>query len=456
MAERLNVLLVVIGGARADHVSCYGYAQETTPFLDQVAGEGVRFTNMVTTEPHPLGAHAALFTGLHSTTHGATEEAPFLAPRHKLLPEYLKAVGYRTAAFCAHPLVSPETGFGPGFDAFFTQRHHNRLAARALLYGRKASDRLLRRDDSGARRTGQALKRWLASDDQPFFAFVHFNETHPRFRPPLPYDRMFLPKGVDLVRARAVDQDRDGYLARRAEMSAADVSIMTALYDGELRYVDQQLREIVEFLRARGAWEHTLFITTSAHGDTLGERGSARHRLGMSDALLRVPLVVRCPSRVPQGFVVEELAQTTDLLPTILQLLDISEDTGKPQGRALFNHTRVVPGPAATISERFRSNLSAIQRRFPEFDARPFDVRHKAIRTRREKFIWRSDEANELYDLLLDPGEATNLIDSRPQRAESLRRQLFDWLAHVEKSAAEKRVPRFAAALPPQSGQSEM
>jgi arylsulfatase A-like enzyme len=449
MTERLNVLLVVLGGARADHLSCYGYARETTPFLDRVAQEGVRFTNMVTAEPHTLGAHAALLTGLHSVTHGATEETACLVPRHLVLPQYLKAAGYRTAAFCANPLVSPESGFGAGFDAFFTQRHHNRLAARALLYGRRASDRLLRRHDAGGRRTARALNRWLAAGDQPFCALIHFNETQPCFRPPAPYDRMFLPKGVDPARAKAVDQDRDGQLATRAEMSAEDISIVTALYDGELRYVDQRLSEVAKFLQARGVWERTLFIVTAAHGDTLGERGVAGYRLGMPDSLIRVPLIVRCPLRVPQGFVVEEPAHTTDLLPTILRLVDVPEEGDTLQGRALFNGTGVAPGPGATISERFRPNLSALQRRFPDFDTRPFDVRQKAIRTRREKFIWRSDEANELYDLSRDPGEMVNLIDRRPERAEILRRQLFDWLAHVEKFDTEKPVPRLDAALPP-------
>lgn len=445
MADRLNVLIVVLGGARADHVSCYGYARETTPFLDQVAHEGVRFTQMITTEPHTLGAHAALFTGLHSVSHGATEESPFLAPRHTLLPQYFHAAGYRTAAFCTNALVSPDTGFGPGLDAFFTQRHHNRLATRALLYGRKASDRLLRRRDAGARRTGQAVRRWLAAGDRPFFAFVHFNETLLQFRPPPPYDRVFIPKGVDAARAGTFAQERDAFLARGAELCGEDAVVLTALYDGALRYVDQQLREIAEHLQARQVWDQTLLVVTSGHGDALG----AHHSFGLSDVMLRVPLIVRCPARVPQGFVVEELAQTTDLLPTLLQLAGVGEDTSGLQGHALFNSGGVVPGPAYTISERFRPDLAALQKCFPELDTRPFDVRQKALRTRREKIIWRSDEANELYDLALDPRETTNLIAHRPERAEALRRQLFDWLARVEKFEADKLASRLEGTLSP-------
>ncbi len=164
-------------------------------------------------------------------------------------------------------------------------------------------------------------------------------------------------------------------------------------------------------------------------------------KFGLHDALLRVPLLLRCPGYVPQGFVVDELAQTTDILPTILGLLNVSEDGGRMQGRSLLDAGRAAPGPAFSISERFRPHLAAFQRRFPDFDTRPFDVRQKAIRSKREKFIWHSDEANEYYDLVADPGETTNRIESGGERAEALRRQLFDWLATVEKFESEEQAP---------------
>jgi arylsulfatase A-like enzyme len=433
MTDRLNVLVVVLEGVRADHLSGSGYARATTPFLDALARDGVRFSNMIATSPGTLSSHAALFTGVHSVTHGATGENRFLSSRHKSLQEYLKSAGYRAAAFCTNPWVSPETGFGRGFDAFFTQRHDSGLAALALLYGRRASDRILRRKDAGARRTNEALKRWLADGDQPFFAFMHLNETHLPYRPPPPYDRVFLQRSVGAARVRSVNQDANRHLAGRAEMSEEDFAILTALYDGALRYVDHRLNEIADFLRACGEWDRTLLVVTADHGEHLGEHGLMGHRVGLYDAVLRVPLVVRCPERVPQGFVVEDLAETTDIAPTILRLLDITDDTAQMQGRALFDGGRATAGPAFTVSERFHPDLSVLQQRFPYFDARFLDVRTKAIRTRREKFIWRSDEANEFYDLTADPGERTNVIEHAAERADALRRQLFDWLAAVEK-----------------------
>jgi len=124
-----------------------------------------------------------------------------------------------------------------------------------------------------------------------------------------------------------------------------------------------------------------------------------------------------------------------------MRLLDIADDTAQMQGRALLDGGRATAGPAFIVSERFRPDLSVLQQRFPNFDARFLDVRTKAIRTRREKFIWRSDEANEFYDLAVDPGERTNLIGQAAERADALRRQLFDWLALVEKFETDESAP---------------
>ena len=449
-SERLNLVLVVLDGARADHLSCAGYRRETTPFLDQVARDGVRFTHMIATAPWTLPAHASLFTGLYSVTHGATDENRFLSGRYPLLAEYLKTAGYRTAAFCTNPWVDPSTGFGRGFDAFFTQRQQ-RLAARALQFGRRAGDRLLRRDDSGARRSNHALRHWIAASDQPFFAFVHYNETRLPFHLRAPYDRLFMPRGIAPTRVRGVNQDDTKLMAGDAEMTEEDFAILTALYDGALRYADTRLREIAEFLQARDEWNRTLFIVTADHGEHLGDRGMLGHQFALSDAVLRVPLLLRCPPRLPQGFVVEELAQTTDILPSVLRLLDVSDDAGHLQGRALLDAGRVTPGPSFTISERFRPPQAALQRAAVRFDVRPFDVRQKAIRSKREKFIWRSDEANELYDLVLDPGETHNVAASQPERADGLRRQLFDWLAEIEKAEVDAPAsPEAAERRPPQ------
>jgi arylsulfatase len=424
--DAVNVLLVVLEGARPDHLTGAGYDRDTTPFLDQVAREGVRFTHAFTTAASSAPAHASMLTGLFPSLHGVTEEAPALGPAPRVLPELLKAAGYRTAAFCPDPSLGPEMGFGRGFDRFYTQRVGGRITGRAADYARRASDRVLGRGDAGARRTTQALLDWLAAGREPFFAFVHYREPLRPIRPPAPYDRTFMPPALTAPQAPTVNQPATG--TPRA-VGVDEAATLAALHDGALRYADLRLKQIADALMADGRWDQTLFILTASYGEDLGE-AETTGATTLRDTTLHVPLILRCPSRIPAGFVVEEFAQPSDLLPTVAALSDCALDA-PVQGRVLLGTAGATAGPSAVMAEAFRCAASR--------------VRHKVIRTRREKLVWRSDEANALYDLGRDPQERRNLASEEPGRADRLRRGLFDWLADSERWAVAHGLPRTAA-----------
>lgn len=390
--DTANVLVVVLEGARADHMSCYGYGRETTPFLDQLARQGVRCSSAFTTAPGLLPAFASLLTGLFPHAHGATEESGMLAAGPPALPELLRAAGYRTAAFCASPAVSPERGLGRGFDRFYAGGA-GRFTGRAADYARRASDRVLGRADAGARRTLQALLAWVRGASEPFAAVVHLRETAGTQPPPAPYDRMF---------ARE-PHDAPG----------------TPWHDGALRYSDLRLRELAEALQADGAWDRTLTVVTATHGATLD--GTPESGAQWTPSALHIPLLLRAPGRVPRGFVVDEIAQTCDIAPTILALLDIAAPDAVMQGRALLRDGAATPGPGFAFAERFRQA--------------PADVRCKAVRNARAQFVWRSDEANAFYDLARDGEHGPDRLASEVPRADVLRRALFDWLAASERWA---------------------
>jgi arylsulfatase A-like enzyme len=418
-SEKVNVLLVVLEGARPDHLTGSGYERDTTPFLDQVAREGVRFTHAFTSAPASVPAHASLFTGLFPSLHGVTEEAPVLGSALRVLPEMLKAAGYRTAAFCPDPSLGPEAGFGRGFDRFYSQRVGGRITGRAADYARRASDRVLGRGDAGARRSTQALLEWLGAGPQPFFAFVHYREPLRPIRAPAPYDRAYMPASLSPAQARHANQ---AVVGRTQSVTAEESAALAALHDGALRYVDLRLKQVADALAADDRWDETLLILTASYGEDLGE-GGIMGGPSLRDTALHVPLVMRCPRRIPAGFVVQEFAQSVDLLPTIAALTDCDLDT-PVQGRALLTASGATAGPAAVVAELYRPAIAA------------GTVRRKVIRTQREKFVWQSDESNALYDLARDPGEQRNLAGEEPERADRLRRSLFDWLANSQRWAA--------------------
>lgn len=392
--EAVNVLLVVLEGARADHMGCYGYGRDTTPFLDQLARQGVRCTSAFTTAPAVLPAVASLLTGLFPHAHGATEETGALPTGPPTLAELLRGAGYRTAAFCASGALTPERGLGRGFDRFRGGTGAGRFTGRAADYARRASDRVLGRADAGARRTLQALREWVRAGDEPFAALVHLGEPSGALPPPAPYDRMF----------PGEHGDEPG----------------TAWHDGALRYVDLRLRELAEALEADGRWDRTLTVVTATHGATLDADASGAGRCAPN--VLRVPLLLRAPGRVPRGFVMDEIAQSCDVAPTVLALAGVAAPDAVMQGRTLLRDGAATPGPDFAFAEGFRHE--------------PRDVRCKAVRSARAQFVWRSDEANAFYDLARDGERGPDRLAGDVSRADVLRRALFEWLAASERWAA--------------------
>jgi arylsulfatase A-like enzyme len=188
-------------------------------------------------------------------------------------------------------------------------------------------------------------------------------------------------------------------------------------------------------------WERTLLVVTADHGTDLREHEMPAPGLGLFDTQIRIPLLLRWPARLPQGFAVEEIAQQVDVLPSVLDLVGLGEETPAVQGRVLVRDGRVTAGPAFAIAELFRPDLEALGQGGAVVDARRCDVRQRALRTRREKYVWRSDEDNAFHDLAADPGERRNLVREEPGRARAARSLLFDWLASVDGAVPAQGAP---------------
>ncbi len=429
-----NFVVLILDCTRADHLSCYGYERETSPFLDSLAARGTRFANMVSAAPWTLPSHGALFTGTYSAAHGATDEHRYLSPDLVTLPEILKEAGYATGAFCCNPWVSPETGFDRGVDHFYTGRP-NHAAARPVMIARKIIDVLTGRRDSGSFRTNRAFGSWVESRpaDTPFFAFVHYNETHLHFHPPARYRKMFTEELDTPARIRALNQDCNAYIAGAVEMTDDDFRLLTALYDAELRYADSRVERMAAELDRLGRLDDTVFVISADHGENLGDHGMMSHKFCVYDTLLRVPLVMAGPG-VPAGEVSEAQVQNVDIMPTLAALAGARlPDNGQVAGKPLVVDGKLGSGHDYVFSERYRPNLGSFRKQFPDFDASLVDVRKRSVSDGRSKFIWHSDGRHEFYDLAADAGETRNVLGEQAENAARLERVLYDWLAVVER-----------------------
>jgi arylsulfatase A-like enzyme len=452
-----NVLLISIDTLRADHLSCYGYPEVTSPSIDRLAAEGVRFARAASTASFTLPAHASMMTGLFPTSHGATyqnRDPSSLTVRgmgsgYPTLGEILMDHGYETAGFVSGPLLSHQFGFARGFMTYDDrydrlQSARARLFARTLLYRGLAWRGVFSDRDLDSQRTADEMnplvRRWLASRGRgagPFFLFVHYWDPHGPYAPPPPLNRR------EDGSTRVVEYDMDRLLTGQYTMTPTALADTLALYDGEIRWVDRHVGELLDLLREAGTLDETLVILTSDHGESFGEHGHWEHSRVLYEDLLHVPFIMRLPAGRGAGTVVEDaVAQPTDILPTALSVAGLAVPEGV-EGRDLTRFIGLAgsPAPDAT-TEGIRGPGLA----FAELDRNmdwprrwgaQFDRDLASARTLRWKYIQSSTGKEELFDLSHDPTESHDRSASDPEAAAAMRSALEAWRRSLARRGGE-------------------
>ncbi len=316
-----NVILILVDALRRDHVGAYGYPKPTTPFMDELGAGGIVFDDALSQAPQTLNSTASLFTSRHfpfllwgvehDPVPGVAVErreqwarTPRLAAANLTLAEVLAAAGYQTLALFNNPHQHPTSGFSQGFGS-------------ARLLDRDAGQAYARVDSMAT-----AFLDWYSARDpaRPYFAYLHLMEPHNPYRPPVEYQALF-PTGTG----------RHLYANGRPspEFTANDLETLTALYDAEIRFLDDTLRDLVAELELRNDLDQTLIIITADHGDELLDHGGLGHGKTVELELLRIPLIMAGgPARTRAGTRVEALVRNLDLAPTIADLagLEIPEE----------------------------------------------------------------------------------------------------------------------------------
>jgi len=388
--DRPNIILISIDTLRADHIHGYGYARETTPTLDGLMRRGTSFFNAISSSPWTLPSHASLFTSLYPHTHGVTSEFLALDEEVATLPVLLRDSGYATAGFATMPHLSPRHGFGRGFDAYVCEEVRGVVALERAL-------------------------KWLAQvEHERFFLFLHLFDVHTDYSPQAQYLRMFESSYEGDVdgRGETLYRVREGELA----LSEEDIKHLTALYDAEIRQLDSALGMFFKALEQRNMLSSSVVIVTSDHGEEFLDHGGVLHGQTLYDELVKVPLII-AGRGIPAGRSVKEQVQVIDIMPTILELCGARIPRGL-EGRSLL---------PLVLDE----NPEWTELAFMEADWRneKHDIK-RAVRTGRYKLYYdRHTKREELYDLAVDPAEKQNIVQARPEVAESLRGKLKEWMA---------------------------
>lgn len=407
-----NIILFGIDSLRRDHMSGYGYHRLTTPHLDRFAQQGTLFENTFSAHIPTTSAYASMLTGMDvfTTQVVALRHKGGLRPEVSTLAEVLRAAGYDTS--CIGFTGNPSSR---GFDRYLDYAG----------WGSWNEGRSHKAENLNAVAIPELAR--LAKQRNPFFLFLRHMDPHAPYLPPAPYDRIFYHgnetdrRNKSMQPVMAFKPFRD-FFATWMPPRITDKEYVIAQYDGAIAYMDAAIQSIFTALEAHGIAEDTIVIVNGDHGETLYEHECYFDHHGLYDPTLVVPLIIRYPGRVPAGQRVKGYNQHKDLMPTILELADIQRDDIHFDGRSLM---QLVRGEAPSFeSEMYITECTWMRKhgwRTPEW---------KLIIALEPDFHFKPEV--ELYNLIADPGENTNLAEQEPQIVAMLKARMDAWIAQRE------------------------
>ena len=426
---RPNVILITMDTVREDHLSLYGYARDTTPFLKGFAAGATTYTNAIATSNFTPPTHASLFTGLYPSWHGAHFDPPAfvagrpLPTRFPTLASILSGHGYRTMAVVANwGGLSPVFGLQRGFqlyDARYPRAVVDHRLLRHLvpmLFGRLVPgtdfDARFRRAKE-INRTASTLLDRVAREQTPFFLFVNYMDAHVPYVPPPPFCRLYSDGALSFSEIRYAVLERR-IMTRQQVIVPKERNELIAPYDGGIRYIDSQIALLLGRLKELGLFDNTMIVIASDHGEAFGEHGLMQHGVSVYQDQAHVPLIIKYPhQRHSRG--VNELVSQGDVMPTVLSALGFKPPKFT-QGEDLQAHQGITP--RFVVSESF-SWMGKFNHRLERVE--------RAFFSGKMKFITSTNGKRQLYDLSLDPGELHNLVATDALEAQTLEKRLAAW-----------------------------
>jgi arylsulfatase A-like enzyme/Tfp pilus assembly protein PilF len=364
-----NVLLITIDTLRSDRVGAFGGTGHLTPALDRLAGGALRFTRAYASAPLTLPSHASIMTAVSPPVHGVRNNSLFrLGEKLPTLATVLKAAGYRTGAFVGAFVLDARFGLNRGFDVY-DDRYGEKAAGDPAEGAERRAEDVTRPAAAWIVNPQSNPQSAIRNPQSPWFAWVHLYDPHAPYRAPEPYASQHAP------------------------------------YDAEVAYTDAIVGRLLDELTAAGQLDRTLVVFTADHGESLGEHGEATHGVFVYDVTMVAPSFIWAGPRIG-GRAYDGVTQLLDLAPTVLDLVGIAAPPTF-EGRSLLpavNHDDA-GGPAAYI-EAMDANLTRNWAPLTGVVSGPYKLIDLPI--------------PELYDLVSDPHETTNLFSRDAERARTL------------------------------------
>lgn len=398
-----NLLVISVDTTRADHVGCYGYERDTTPSIDRLAGEGVRFTSAWTPMPLTLPAHSAIMTSRNPRGISVRSNTSELSQAALTLAERLKQVGFATAGFASAPVLFADSGLDQGFDVYVAPE--------------KGTHKALG--------THKSAGSWLAEHrDERFFAFIHFYDPHTEYKPPTKFRKPF---GLTHPEKSQLPYwDTMCFMRKPARLTEHLVDQAVRGYDAELASADERIGLLMDELRRVELLEETLVFVVSDHGETFDELATTYgyafdHGEFLHPREIHVPFILRAPTRFGfgQGRTLSAPISLLDIMPTALELLGV-ECVQPFEGRSLVELLGGGELPLIPI-------VTERQQYEGESDQQCISGEEWSVLYGSWLLVDSDGRGQELYDLSTDPDALTNLINSDQEWTPRLSAYLQQW-----------------------------
>lgn len=475
-----NILLIMSDQMKATASHLWGNPFCETPSLARLSREGVRFEHAIS--PHPLcvPARVSLWTGQYPHTHGARRnetlmpwDAPHAFKIWKAMGYHCGLIGKNHCFQSSEDLALFDTWCEITHDGIPTNAHHagapwfrpietihaahatrRQMPPSSPRFSWAHTDYPLD-DYSTGLVTGQVVRFLEQQSDSPFALWVSFPDPHEPYEAPRRYAEMF-PRGVAQLPPSREDEfesapERNRILHEMMgieEDRPQDIYGFLAAYYGSTRFVDDGVGQILDALERLNLRENTIVVFCADHGDFAGEHGMVTKGGVFYDALTRVPLIVSWPAHIPVGRVDDSMVNLVDIAPTLFVLQGLQPPRSM-QGQPLPTVTNATPreaafseygagGPAFTIEDLRRLRQPYGRRALiRSLQWREAEGRRKMVRTRSWKYVHDAmGDMDELYDLLADPWELTNVVDDPAHREKlaEMRLLLANWSICTEDS----------------------
>jgi len=431
-----NIVFILIDALRANHLGYYGYKRNTSPFIDSFAKKSALFSRAYSQESYTLASMPSFFTSTYPTIHNVlytkngtgTGKLDRLAEDFITLPEILKKQGYFTAGFVFNPSLNAAMGLGQGFDIYDDNKE-------GFDYSLPPYQTF-----ETAKRIHHKVMRLLTSHKKrPVFLYLHYRDVHFPYLPPPPYNTLYTNIIPQEIQAEAEKKwnCRANY---KDTLSRYGLDYIISQYDGEIRYVDDQLKRLFEELKKYNiSVDNSIFIITADHGEEFsndkhpGYNEGRDHGGTLYEELIHIPLIISIPHLNPK--VITSYVDSIDILPTLLDILDINWcKYSQFQGRSILPLLEGKDMPPKDIYSGGNHKRGVVISGDWKFHI--YDLGSKGIDMTKTRRYAHSPDVNyeynfqeELYNIKDDPLEQNSLIEVYPEIANQLRAKYLDWIS---------------------------